>query len=458
MLRNRLFLLLSLVGLFTAACEKEINYRGTSESIAFSADTLSFDTVFTAEATSTMRLLVYNTSKHDMLLDEIRLRGGSTSAFHVNINGTGDVVACNERLLEGDSLIIFVNVTLPETNDTEPFCTLDAIDITAGENTWSAALKAVGQNVQRIGGSVAEAEWSAGKPYYILPGAQIDTATTLTVTAGTRIFMADDATLSVYGTLQLLGSEEEPITIKGARQEAFYDDIPGQWGTIAFEIGSKNNVAQHVEIACGLYAVTVDSAAELTLNNCILRDASHGAVLAYAANVEACNCLIYNCGGSLVAAYGGQTRLIHCTLSNYFAWATRSAPTLRLISGELYPTADEFYVGNSIVVGNLSDELGLDIDADDYATKIGIYNSFLRLSTSQQQAWEEYLHDVVFGTDAGFAMRSNYDFHLQPSSPAVGIGSVDIAEEVPFDLDGIERMSDNTADAGAFEYQQVTEL
>ena len=47
-----------------------------------------------------------------------------------------------------------------------------------------------------------------------------------------------------------------------------------------------------------------------------------------------------------------------------------------------------------------------------------------------------------------------YDYHLTPSSPAIGSADVEIASQVPVDLDGNERLLDGVPDIGCYEYKQ----
>ena len=54
--------------------------------LAFSCDTLSFDTVFTEQGSATLQLMVYNPNRNALVISHIDGLKDS-SAFHVNIDG-----------------------------------------------------------------------------------------------------------------------------------------------------------------------------------------------------------------------------------------------------------------------------------------------------------------------------------------------------------------------------------
>ncbi len=449
MLRNR-FLALTVLALAFAACESDYSFHGEADTLVFSADTLTFDTVFTSQATATTYVTLRNKSSKDMTIETIRLVGGESSAFNISVSGENATQVSDVRLPGKDSLYIFVNVDIPETDDGAPFCITDAIEAQSGGHTWTMTLMAYGQNVIRISeGKIADSEWTADKPYLLSGEVVVDSAKTLTVMSGTKIFLNEGASISVYGTADFQGTREEPIRIQGARLESFYDDIPGQWESLTFQSSSTGNTLENVEIAGAYYAVIADSASQVSMKNCILRDASKGAILAYGADVEVVNSLLYNCGGALVAAYGGSTSIVHCTLSNYFSWETRQASTVSLYTADEYPQLEDFTLVNSIVVGNLTDEFSLEGELD--ATTL-VQNSLIRLSTDSQESLADYIENTQFESDANFADRKNFDYHLTEESAAIDSALIEAAQLVPEDFDGNDRLADGLPDIGAYEF------
>ena len=85
------------------------------QSLQFSADTLTFDTVFTTVGSVTRWITVYNPTNRDMLLDEIRLVDQANGAFRLNIDGLPGIVS-NVLIPSKDSIYIFAEVTVDPNN------------------------------------------------------------------------------------------------------------------------------------------------------------------------------------------------------------------------------------------------------------------------------------------------------------------------------------------------------
>ena len=97
-----ILLALTLLPLGFVSCG-EADYADESEvTLTFSADTLSFDTLFTTVGSTTRQVLVYNRSGHDVVLGSVTLAGGRTSRFRINVDGDTSMVARDVEILDGD--------------------------------------------------------------------------------------------------------------------------------------------------------------------------------------------------------------------------------------------------------------------------------------------------------------------------------------------------------------------
>ncbi|MBO7161170.1 MAG: hypothetical protein J6V62_07045, partial [Paludibacteraceae bacterium] len=85
--RSYFILLCTLLVLVVGAssCTEDSINVDADFSLAFSADTLRFDTLFTDMGSATLKLKVYNTSAKKAHIDNIRLM--NARYFHLNING-----------------------------------------------------------------------------------------------------------------------------------------------------------------------------------------------------------------------------------------------------------------------------------------------------------------------------------------------------------------------------------
>ena len=87
--RNILFILAAVLCLF-AGCSEYHTSDDPTLRLAFSCDTLSFDTVFTAQGSATAQMKVYNCNASALLIDRVWLKDGK--AYRVNIDGEPDAV------------------------------------------------------------------------------------------------------------------------------------------------------------------------------------------------------------------------------------------------------------------------------------------------------------------------------------------------------------------------------
>jgi hypothetical protein len=87
-MRLKLLFLGIVLSFFFAACNKDEDVTFDLDAkVNFSIDSVLFDTVFTSIGSSTRRLKVYNPNAKAININNIKLSGGITSAFSLNING-----------------------------------------------------------------------------------------------------------------------------------------------------------------------------------------------------------------------------------------------------------------------------------------------------------------------------------------------------------------------------------
>ena len=78
--------------------------------LAFSADTICFDTLFSEQGSATAQLVVYNPNKNALVVDKIWMEDGE--AFRANIDGEPALERLTELTIFGkDSILVFLRVT-----------------------------------------------------------------------------------------------------------------------------------------------------------------------------------------------------------------------------------------------------------------------------------------------------------------------------------------------------------
>ena len=124
---NRIWLCM-LVVIATAGLLSSCNSdpQNPTANITFSVDTLTFDTVFTAQGSATKIVMLRNQTKTPLIIDRVTQADGS--AFLVNLDGE-DSLACmrNIQLPAGDSLYLFVRAVIDPQNSGSPVLVTDQL-------------------------------------------------------------------------------------------------------------------------------------------------------------------------------------------------------------------------------------------------------------------------------------------------------------------------------------------
>ncbi len=426
---HRIYILL-LFAIILASCRKEekINTDPNAR-LSFSTDTLLFDTVFTTVGSTTRKLKVYNNNKSALRIREIKLAGGNTSEFKININGLPVSSTNDLEISAKDSITIFVKVNINPNSANLPFIITDSLLFETNGNKQKVNLAAYGENANFIDAAslTGNVTWDKTLPYVIYNSALVEQNSILTIEHGARIFFHNDSKLYIAGTLKVNGTNADSITFSSDRREPLYRDEPGQWGGLHFLRSSKNNIVSNASIQNATIGIRVDSLSEnanpkLILNNCIIKNMEVSALALYNADLKAFNNLIYNCGQFLVyAVLGGNYDFKQNTMAGFNFTFARQNPALYF--SDTY-TADNssqsaalnLNLTNNIIWGNLDSELLLEKKGTlDFNPQI--FNNLIKTTKSEFQ-----INGNLINTDPRFVTPRNENYHLTDQSPALNKG------------------------------------
>jgi len=459
-----LLLTISLVFLLTLilSCRKK-DQIDTSPGLmlSFSTDTVFFDTVFPTVGSITQRLVVYNPNKNKVSIADVSLSGGQGSSFRLNINGEPVLTASDLEIAGNDSLYIFVKVTIDPNNQNIPFIVSDSIQFNTNGTLQNVKLVAWGKNAffyreAKLGGSII---WDSLKAHVIYGSVRIDTNATLTIMPGTKVYFHKDAYMAVSfkSTLKIHGTLDHPVRFQGDRMDPFYKDLPGQWGGIYLESGSKDHEINYLYTKNGAYGFVVDSLGAqgtemLRISNCIIQNMSSAGIYAFGSSIVSENCVIGDCGGPCLALnYGGSYDFRQITLGNYWSSSVRNLPSVYL-SNYTYDTTGQkifnpllkAYFGNAILYGSNEEEIMLDSVPSvpfEYTFDHAILKTKLKTTNTAR-----YIECQV-NKDPRFVDILKMNYQIDSISPAINVGA---PMGIPFDIRGVDRGS--TPDLGAYEY------
>ncbi len=461
--KNRILIFAILILLFSSWSCRKTNKVDSSPSLllAFSTDTVMFDTVLTSVGSVTKRLLVHNLNNNKVVVSQILLGGGSASMYRINVDGTPGFSLNDIEIAGKDSIFVFVKVTINPNDKNIPFIVSDSLIFTTNGNRQTVQLAACGQNAdfnieKTLRGNIV---WDSIKAHVIYGYLRVDTGASLTILPGAKVYLHQKAYIAVSheASLVINGQWEHPVRIQGDRLDTYYRDLPGQWEGIYLERGSRNNSMNNAVIKNGNYGMIIDSLVpgsvpKLNIDGIIIQNMVYDGIYAYSTSVVSTNCVIGNCGGAaLRIEKGGSYDFRQLTVGNYWAADVRHIPSI-LLSNFTYDTLGnripgdlvKAYFGNAIVYGAETDEIGLDS-----VTTAGFSYMFDHaiLKTSLKVSNPVHYLECLTNKDPLFLDVQKYDYEIDSTSPAINKGA---PLGILNDIRGIMRPS--TPALGAYEY------
>ncbi len=307
-----------------SSCTKERFITGAGARVNISADSLKYDTLFTATGSVTKSFKIFNDNDQKLRLTRVRLMGGAASAYKINVNGTTGPLINNLDIAANDSVYVFVTVTVNPNTAALPFIIKDSISIEYNGNNRFVQLEAYGQNAVFIrNGSISgNVVFGNTLPYVILGGLQVTNTGSLTINAGAKIYCHADAPIIVDGTLAANGTKALPVVFAGDRIDDPYTNFPASWPGIYFRASSKNNSLKFVQIKNAYQGISLLQPAananpKLVLQQSIIDNAYDAGIYCSNSSLLAENCLVYNCGKNIDVEYGGSYAFLHCTIAAY---------------------------------------------------------------------------------------------------------------------------------------------
>ncbi|CAL2092772.1 hypothetical protein [Tenacibaculum sp. 190524A05c] len=482
-----------------SSCRKDFSTIASSGKLEFSKDTVFLDTIFSNIGSSTYNLKVYNRSDDAISIPQIRLENGITSNYRLNVDGIPGKIFQDIEILANDSIFVFVETTIDFSAVPDPLYT-DKILFDSGDNQQDVDLVTLVQDATFIfperdpitmeidqltldgqattiqGRYLEDSEltFTNEKPYVIYGYAAVPANKTLTIEAGARIHFHDNSGLIIddEGTLKVNGTLSDKVTFEGDRLEPFFDNVPGQWGTIWMRAGSKDNELNHTVIKNGIIGVLVDSLGTagvptLKIDNTEIYNNSSFGILGREAQIEGSNVVIGDAGqASLAGTVGGSYNFTHSTFANYWNNSLRTLPAV-LINNffvfendqgqEVAETRDLIAANftNCIIDGSNNVEFVLDkldgglfnyfiennlIKFDDFN------NSFVNNNELNFNDTTHYLNNIING-NPDFIGRFDEDFRIGGDSDAINKAK---ATSISIDLLGMDRTT--APDIGAYQH------
>lgn len=487
------FCIIILFFIFFTSCKKD-RYADNS-ALSFSADTVLFDTIFTTIGSATKYLKIYNTSNQTLVVSSIRLAGGSSSDFYMNVDGETGPLVEDIKIRKNDSLFIILGVTVDPQKANSPMIVKDSIifevegsvkdvDLVAwGQDAYYHTANAYGVILDQNQDSLkfyyhsvpCNDTWKNDKPHVVYGYAIVDSPCELTIEPGTSVHFFKNSGLIIGNpfsnlagaSLKAIGTPSSPIYFKGTRLEYSYDLVPGQWDRIWFTIFSDDNTLAYSVIKNGNIGVQADSNINANpsvyIKNSIIQNHSGIGILGQGAYIKAENTVVANCGQYLGAlVYGGKYDFTHCTFANFWDYGSRDKPSV-LLNNYYEDTQDNIQARpleqaqftNCIIYGTSENELELDESPSASMFNVQFDHCLLKtnINTSNSTRFINILLNPAsinvdgVSQDPIFEDALSQKFSLREGSVAINKGKL-----TPLVLDITDKTRDANPDFGAFEY------
>ncbi|MCK9399280.1 MAG: hypothetical protein M0Q51_04725 [Bacteroidales bacterium] len=464
------------------SCQKDPVDNDPGVKLNFSQDTVFFDTVFTSLGSTIQSFTVHNKGKQRISITSIRLAGGTSSFYRMNVDGQAANEVKDIDIDGEDSLYIFCRVTIDPTDERNPFVISDSIVFETNGNIQDVNLVAWGQNANYILADTyipgypkfkiiahenETARWTADKPYVIYGFAVVDSTGSLEIERGTRVYFHNNSGLWIYkgGNIKAKGSVDAPIIFQGDRLESFYQDMPGQWDRIWINEGSVNNEIEYAIIRNGFIGLQLETIQEqmgnqLILSNTRIENMTGYGILTRFYNLTAYNNVVVNCSQYLAAfTWGGIYDIRQCTFANYWSASVRVTPSI-VLNNYATDTNDipylwfEFqgYFGNNIFYGRNDDELLL---LGDTGAPFQYQFDHCLLRTTLDVSDPGHYPGCLVNEDPLFFNYLENNYQLDTLSPLIDKGNPEVIRQSFFDLhrDIIEtNRPEDLPDIGAYEF------
>lgn len=464
----RFFLLLILAlagtGALTSCIEDGVT-SSAADQPTFSTDTLRMGSLLTLGPSPTSRFIVYN--RHDKILNisSVEFRDDPDNRFRMNVDGVSGRQFSNIEIRPNDSIFVFVEATLAENGKDTPVDVLAHIDFRVNGVTSSMPVKATGQDVVRLRGDVrfsGNAVMDSPKPYLINDSIVIEEGATLTLPAGARLLMHNDAAIIVHGTLLAEGTAEKPVEITGDRTGFVAASIPyevmsGQWRGIRFSPTSKGNRITHASIRNSEEGIILDycggtnSDPALWIHNSLVRNTKGYIVEARHSALTAIGCVFADASLGVLRLVGSEHLVNQCTLSNNYLFTAIGGPALQF--EHIDPEDKEFNdavdrpedarlpwltadITNTIIYG-----LGTDISHGDLE---GLPVTLRRCLLKSAGSNDDNFIDCLWESDPLFGVvREEYIFDYRVAADSPALNAADPSLLLPgaeTDLTGASRL------------------
>lgn len=467
------FITLIFLGCTYTTPNKQYLHTNNSMGMAFSSDTIFFDTIPSLSLTSTYEIRIYNIStKHPLNIKHIYLEDSKDSNYQINISGSYIPNLHPISILPQDSISIFVRAYYTETDSKKPELVTNKIILQDyNNNKDSIFLVGYRQNVRRVFHNDKYFNyWDSSMPIMVMDSIIVPEREQLFIDSGSNIIMEKSSYIRVHGSLIINGNSEAPVVISSKRKDDLitnvsYKNVSRQFRGIIFSEKSHSNRISYLRLSNGEFGLYFEDAFNrsntidmLNMDHSYISNFDGEGVRLSSGNYSIYDCEISNTLGPTISMYSGRYNLQRTSIANFYLW--NGPRTYKALTYSDTPARvnnlnqDKSYlniqyclvVGSNPLLYNEIEKRYYNGEVDFNITnegEVSISNSFMAMSTYNRNIKEMDIirpsnnidYSTVFvslGTDKNGKRNYRYDFHPLPTAPFASIGIGD----APVDING----------------------
>lgn len=435
---KRIFYILTM--LLCVACADDDSFSTSSGlQLDFSVDTLKMDTVFSRTPSSTYTFWVHNRNDEGIRLSSVRLKRGNQSGFRVNVDGSyldnanGSVVNDLE-IRRKDSLLVFVELTAQEVHQMDPQEIADELvfSLESGREQ-SVRLQAWTWDAKKLYDPIISKDSviESSTPLIIYGEMRVEKGARLTI-RNTTLFFHDGAGMAVFGSLQT-----ENCLMRGDRLDRMfsylpYDRVSGQWNGVILYDSSKNNVLINTEIRNPVNGLVCESSVldtasvKLRMEGCVVHNGQGVGVQTVNSRVVFKDCQLSNMQRDCLVVIGGMAEISYCTLAQFYPFSGDRGAALHFTNQYSLMALN----CEGLIVTGYEEDVLKGEQAEGQSFDYHFSHCLLRTPKVDNSAHFEEIswetpNDSLQGKQHFVTIDEEdliYDFHLNPESPAKGLG------------------------------------
>ena len=455
--------------LLAISCNKdEISFDAPSQELSFSRDTVFCDTVYHQVRSETYAVKVYNNVDKDIMIPKKKQKKGAASLYKINVDGKTGHDFTNVPLRKKDSLYIFVEIA-PQAAGPEAIAE-DRVIFTSPAGKQHVTLFSVVQDAEFFIQTpsnpnvlTSNTTWTNGKAKIVYGNLTVDQNVTLDIQAGTKVYFHKNSGMKVAAgaTLNMNGTQNDQIIVRGDRNDSYYDTIPRNWNSIKMEPASILNM-NHTRLFGGTRGLDMTQT-NATIKNSFIHTFEEYGIYAVASTVSGSNLVMNNCGESAIGIFkGGNHTYTHATIANYSGTMGSLNRLGIFATNEFKPENGQTVYGALQNLNILNSIVFSDRDNSIVLEQVGLNQfNYLIQNSSIKYAGVSGAGFMFDNNPTNSVVQSiknedpkfvNYfiaqmNLRVKADSPARNKGATSIAATVPTDIMGVSRTTSPTLGA-----------